>query len=177
MRKLKIEEMDRLTLEEYKKARKIPLIVILDNVRSIYNVGSILRTADAFRVEYVCLCGITSVPPSPEIHKTALGAEESVDWTYFKTTAEACNFARKKGYVLMAAEQVDGSIKLGTPMPEAAGYAVVLGHEVHGVAQEIVDMCDYALEIPQYGTKHSLNVSVAAGIVMWNFSELLNKNT
>ena len=177
MHKLKIEEMDRLTLEEYKKASKIPLIVILDNVRSIYNVGSILRTADAFLVENVYLCGITSVPPSPEIHKTALGAEESVDWTYFKTTDEACDFARKKGYVLMVAEQVEGSIKLGTPMPEAAGYAVVLGHEVHGVAQEIVDMCDYALEIPQYGTKHSLNVSVAAGIVMWNFSELLNKNT
>ena len=169
--------MERLTLEEYKNASKIPLIVIVDNVRSIYNVGSILRTADAFRVEHVCLCGITSVPPSPEIHKTALGAEDSVDWTYFKTTAEACDFARSKGYMLMAVEQVEGSLKLYSEIPPAEGYAVVFGHEVHGVAQEIVDICDYALEIPQYGTKHSLNVSVAAGIVMWNFSELLNKNT
>jgi len=173
MHKLKIEEMDRLSVEEYKKAAKIPLIVILDNVRSIYNVGSILRTADAFRVEKVCLCGITSVPPSPEIHKTALGAEESVDWEYFKTAAEACEYARSRGYMLMAVEQVEGSLKTGEAMPEAKGYAVVLGHEVHGVDQKIVDACDYALEIPQYGTKHSLNVSVAAGIVMWNFSEIL----
>lgn len=175
MRKLNVEEMNRLTPEQFRQARKIPLVIVLDNVRSMHNVGSILRTADAFRVESVCLCGITSVPPSPEIHKTALGAEESVDWRYFPTTAGALAYCRSLGYMLMAAEQVEGSIALGSEVPVAEGYAVVLGHEVEGVAQEVVDACDCAIEIPQYGTKHSLNVSVAAGIVMWNFSEILKR--
>ena len=175
MRKLNVEEMNRLTPEQFRQARKIPLVIVLDNVRSMHNVGSILRTADAFRVESVCLCGITSVPPSPEIHKTALGAEESVDWRYFPTTAEALAYCRSLGYMLMAAEQVDGSITLGSEVPLAGGYAVVFGHEVEGVAQEVVDACDCAIEIPQYGTKHSLNVSVAAGIVMWDFSEILKR--
>lgn len=173
MKKLKVEEMGRLTLEEYKEVSKMPLIVVLDNVRSMHNVGSILRTADAFRVECVCLCGITSVPPSPEIHKTALGAEESVDWRYFKTTMEALDYCRSRGYMLMAAEQVEGSLKLGDEIPAAKGYAVVMGHEVEGVAQEVADACDCAIEIPQYGTKHSLNVSVAAGIVMWTLFKKL----
>lgn len=173
MHKLKIEEMERLSVEEYKKAKKVPLIVILDNIRSMHNVGSIFRTADAFRIEMLCLCGITSVPPSVEIHKTALGAEDSVDWKYFENTLEALDYCKSRGYMLMATEQVEGSIKVGEKLPEAEGYAIVLGHEVNGVAQEVVDACNCALEIPQYGTKHSLNVSVAAGIVMWWVSEKL----
>ncbi len=246
MRKLRTIEMNRLTLEEFKEAEKLPLIVVLDDVRSLYNVGSVFRSCDAFRVEavYLCgitatppneeaeklplivvlddvrslynvgsvfrscdafrveavyLCGITATPPNAEIHKTALGGEDSVDWEYFKTTEEAVEKLKQKGYFVYSIEQVEGSTKLQN-LPEAhdklfnqeiesvkqensslftlhsslpKGYAVIFGNEVKGVKQNIVDMSDGCLEIPQFGTKHSLNVSVTAGIVVWEFAKLL----
>lgn len=162
---------------EFRAATKMPLVIILDNVRSLHNVGSVLRTADAFRLEGVCLCGITATPPSAEIHKTALGAEDSVAWTYYKDTMQCVRELQERGYHVVAVEQVEGSSKLGKwepPMLLAeqnggvpAGVALVLGNEVKGVRQDVVDAADEALEIPQYGTKHSLNVSVTAGIVIW----------
>ena len=191
--------MNRLTLEEFKEAEKLPLIVVLDDVRSLYNVGSVFRSCDAFRVEAVYLCGITATPPNTEIHKTALGGEDSVDWEYFKTTEEAVEKLKQKGYFVYSIEQVEGSTKLQN-LPEAhkelfkqekesekqgnesekqessslpKGYAVIFGNEVKGVKQNIVDMSDGCLEIPQFGTKHSLNVSVTAGIVVWEFTKLL----
>ena len=213
MRKLRTIEMNRLTLEEFKEAEKLPLIVVLDDVRSLYNVGSVFRSCDAFRVEAVYLCGITATPPNAEIHKTALGGEDSVDWEYFKTTEEAVEKLKQKGYFVYSIEQVEGSTKLQN-LPEAheelfkqekesekqgkesekqgkesekqgkeskkqensslpKGYAVIFGNEVKGVKQNIVDMSDGCLEIPQFGTKHSLNVSVTAGIVVWEFAKLL----
>lgn len=184
MRKLRTIEMNRLTLEEFKEAEKLPLIVVLDDVRSLYNVGSVFRSCDAFRVEAVYLCGITATPPNAEIHKTALGGEDSVDWEYFKTTEEAVEKLKQKGYFVYSIEQVEGSTKLQN-LPEAHaklfsqdaskpnGYAVIFGNEVKGVKQNIVDMSDGCLEIPQFGTKHSLNVSVTAGIVVWEFAKLL----
>ena len=171
MRKLKITELHRLTSEEYKKSQKLPLVIILDDVRSMYNVGSIFRTSDAFRVERIILCGITSVPPHPEIHKTALGAECSVDWSYMSSAIEAVGKCRAEGYTVLCVEQVEGSTSLHTFMPHQDGqYAVVLGNEVKGVKQEVIDACDGCLEIPQFGTKHSMNVSVTAGIVIWHFA-------
>lgn len=176
MRKLTVEELDRLDIASYKEAEKVPLVVILDNVRSLHNVGSVLRTADALRIEGVCMCGITAVPPSAEIHKTALGAEDSVSWQYFATTLEAVARYRSLGYTVLAVEQVEGSLKLGDFEFSPTGrYALVLGHEVKGVAQEVVDACHQALELPQYGTKHSLNVSVTAGIVMWECARALRR--
>ena len=170
MRKLKITELNRLTAEEYKKSDKTPLIVVLDHVRSLNNVGSVFRTADAFRMEGVYLCGITATPPNAEIHKTALGAEETVEWHYFKEAADAVRELKRQGYVICALEQAEDSISLEKFLPEKnKKYAVVVGHEVKGVQQEVVDICDICLEIPQFGTKHSLNVSVAAGIVLWDF--------
>ncbi len=206
MRKLRTIEMNRLTLEEFKEAEKLPLIVVLDDVRSLYNVGSVFRSCDAFRVEAVYLCGITATPPHPEIHKTALGGEDSVDWEYFKTTEEAVEKLKQKSYFVYSIEQVEGSTKLqnleeahnqifgNNPTPEKQedsslftlhsslfplpsslphGYAVIFGNEVKGVKQNVVDMSDGCLEIPQFGTKHSLNVSVTAGIVVWEFAKLL----
>ncbi len=198
--------MNRLTLEEFKEAEKLPLIVVLDDVRSLYNVGSVFRSCDAFRVKAVYLCGITATPPNTEIHKTALGGEDSVDWEYFKTTEEAVEKLKQSGYFVYSIEQVEGSTKLQN-LPEAheelfkqekesekqgkesekqgkesekqensslpKGYAVIFGNEVKGVKQNIVDMSDGCLEIPQFGTKHSLNVSVTAGIVVWEFAKLL----
>nr|WP_303109958.1 RNA methyltransferase [uncultured Prevotella sp.] len=192
MRKLRTIEMNRLTVEEFKEAEKLPLIVVLDDVRSLYNVGSVFRSCDAFRVEAVYLCGITATPPNAEIHKTALGGEDSVDWEYFKTTEEAVEKLKEKGYFVYSIEQVEGSTKLQN-LSEAhskliqtslesgeqensslsSGYAVIFGNEVKGVKQNIVDMSDGCLEIPQFGTKHSLNVSVTAGIVVWEFAKLL----
>lgn len=168
MRKLEVEELSRLSPEAFRAASKQPLIVVVDNVRSLHNVGSVLRTADAFRVAEVVLCGITAVPPSPEIHKTALGAEDSVVWRYARDTVAVVRGLQADGYCVLALEQVEGSFSLDTfsPVP-GQPYALVLGHEVRGVQQAVVDACDGALEIPQYGTKHSLNVSVAAGIAMW----------
>ena len=176
MRKLRTIEMKRLSVEEYHEAEKTPLIVILDDVRSMHNVGSVFRTADAFRVAHVCLCGITAVPPSAEIHKTALGAEDSVDWTYYKTTAETLKQLKSANYTLLAVEQIAESTPLNRWKAEKnQKYALVVGNEVKGVEQEAVDLCDYALEIPQYGTKHSLNVANSASIVLWEcFRQLQN---
>lgn len=174
MRKLRTIEMNRLSVEEFKEAEKLPLIVVLDDVRSLYNVGSVFRTCDAFRIEAIYLCGITATPPHVEIHKTALGAEDSVDWEYFSTTEEAVGKLKQKGYFVYSIEQVEGSTKLQNlkeSTPEK-GYAVVFGNEVKGVKQQVVDMSDGCLEIPQFGTKHSLNVSVTAGIVVWEFAKL-----
>lgn len=170
MRKLKVTELNRLSLEQFKKSEKIPLVIVLDDIRSMYNVGSVFRTADAFRIERIILCGITAVPPMTEIHKTALGAEDSVEWTYCKNAVEAVEQLNAENYITMAVEQVENSIKLHEWQPEQGQhYALVLGNEVKGVQQAVVDACNASLEIPQYGTKHSLNVSNTASIVMWEF--------
>lgn len=158
----------------FKEAAKLPLVMVLDNVRSLHNVGSVLRTADAFRVEKVYMCGITAVPPSPEIHKTALGAEDSVAWEYSESTLSVVERLKSEGYTVLAVEQVEGSETLGKYLfVPGKRYALVMGNEVKGVQQQVVDACHQALEIPQYGTKHSLNVSVTAGIVMWEIARQL----
>lgn len=172
MRKLKVTEMNRLTVDEFKEADKLPIAVVLDEVRSMYNVGAVFRTSDAFLINKIYLCGITAVPPHPEIHKTALGAELTVGWEYFKDTRDAVNRLHSMGYVVLAVEQCDGSTMLGECVLEKGKkYAVVFGNEVKGVKQDVVDMCDGCIEIPQYGTKHSLNISVTAGIVLWELTE------
>ena len=164
--------MRRLTVEEFREAEKLPLVVVLDDVRSMHNVGSVFRTADTFRVEAVYLCGITSTPPSIEIHKTALGAEDCVAWRYFPSALEAVTALRQSGYRVYSVEQVEHSTKLHRFIPEPEQrYAIVLGNEVKGVHQEVVDASHGCLEIPQLGTKHSMNVSVAAGIVIYKFAE------
>lgn len=174
MRKLRTIEMQRLSVEEFKEAEKLPLVVVLDDVRSMYNVGSVFRTGDAFRVEAVYLCGISAVPPCAEIHKTALGAEDSVSWRHFDTATEAVASLKADGYDVMAVEQVEHSTKLHHFAPQQGRrYAVVLGNEVKGVHQGVVDLCDGCLEIPQFGTKHSMNVSVTAGIIIHHFAEAL----
>ena len=166
MRKLSITELHRISAEEFKQARKLPLVVVLDNVRSLHNIGSVFRTADAFRIECIYLCGITACPPHPEMHKTALGAEFTVSWQYVENTVQAVDNLRAQGYVVYSVEQVEGSTMLDElTLDPARKYAVVLGNEVKGVQQEVVDHSDGCIEIPQYGTKHSLNVSVTAGIV------------
>lgn len=177
MRKLKITELNRLTTEEFKLRKKTPLVIVLDNVRSLHNVGSVFRTSDAYLVETVCLCGITSTPPHAEIHKSALGAENSMDWVYFEDTLEAIKELKTKGFEVLAIEQAEGSTLLNQLEINPAGkYAVVLGNEVKGVQQAVVDACDGCIEIPQYGTKHSLNVSVTAGIIIWEFASKLFKS-
>ena len=176
IRKLKTIEIGRLSVEEFHEAEKMPLVVVLDDVRSLHNVGSVFRTADAFAVKAVYLCGITAQPPMPEIHKTALGAEESVEWHYFKTTEEAVEELHRQGYFVYAIEQCEGSVMLqdmNTDAVDASHFAVIMGNEVKGVKQSVIDMCDACLEIPQFGTKHSMNVSVTAGIVMWHFAQQL----
>ena len=199
MQKTTILEMNRLTVEEFHHAEKTPLIVVLDDVRSLHNVGSVFRTADAFRLEAIYLCGITATPDTvtnadgtvikdcslkavQEIHKTALGAEESVDWRYFKSATDAVESLKNDGYTVMAVEQCHGSTMLQDFVPACPvskqkdgkrGYAVILGNEVKGVHQEVIDLCDGCLEIPQYGTKHSLNVSVTGGIIIWHFVQKL----
>ena len=200
MRKLRTIEMNRLSVEEFKEADKLPLIVVLDDVRSLYNVGSVFRSADAFRVEAVYLCGITATPPNAEIHKTALGGEDSVDWRYFERTEDAVEELHRKGVFVYSVEQVEGSTKLqelNTQHPNRhhsspntsssitqhtintqhstpnTRYAIIMGNEVKGVKQSVVDMSDGCLEIPQFGTKHSLNVSVTTGIVIWEFARQL----
>lgn len=170
MRKLTVEELNRMDIEEFHQSEKLPLIIVLDNIRSLHNVGSVFRTADAFRLQGVWLCGITACPPAAEIHKTALGAEDSVSWEYFEDTLDAVERLHREGYEVLAVEQVEGSLKLNTfRIDPAKRYALILGNEVKGVRQDVVDAADAALEIPQYGTKHSMNVSVTAGIVMWEF--------
>ena len=165
--------MQRLSIEEFKEAEKLPLIVVLDDVRSLYNVGSVFRSCDAFRVEAVYLCGITATPPNAEIHKTALGGEDSVDWKYFATADETVKALHEDGVFVYSIEQVEGSTKLQDLQLEPRRYAVVFGNEVKGVHQSVVDASDGCLEIPQFGTKHSLNVSVTAGIVVWEFAKQL----
>ena len=170
MRKLKITELNRISAEEYREVEKLPLIVVLDDVRSLHNVGSVFRTSDAFRIKSIYLCGITAVPPHAELHKTALGAEFTVDWKYFKDTTDAIEELKSLNYIVYSIEQVSGSIMLDQLELDATeNYAIVLGNEVKGVRQEVIDLCDGSIEIPQFGTKHSLNVSVTAGIVIWDF--------
>lgn len=160
-----------MDVEAYKRSDKLPVIIVLDNIRSLHNVGSVFRTADAFRLAGIYLCGITACPPSVEIHKTALGAEDSVPWEYRADTLEAVSELRTAGYEILAVEQVEGSTMLDRLCVDASRrYALVMGNEVKGVRQDVVDACDGAVEIPQFGTKHSLNVSVSAGIVMWEIA-------
>ena len=171
---MKITELNRISVEEFKKADKLPLVVILDNVRSLHNIGSVFRTSDAFRVECIYLCGITATPPHPEMHKTALGAEFTVDWKYVNNAVEAVDNLRQEGYVVFSIEQAENSIMLeNIQLEQGKRYAVVLGNEVKGVQQEVIDHSDGCIEIPQYGTKHSLNVSVTAGIVIWDLFKQL----
>lgn len=176
-RKLRTIEMNRLSIDEFKEAKKLPLVVVLDDVRSLYNVGSVFRSGDAFRIEGIYLCGITATPPNAEIHKTALGGEDSVAWRYFSRAEDAVTELQSHDYFVYSIEQVEGSIKLQDltidRTSQAKGYAVVFGNEVKGVKQEVVNMSDGCLEIPQFGTKHSLNVSTTAGIVMWEFTRKL----
>ena len=170
MKKKSMIELQRISCEEFKAASKLPLVVVLDDVRSMNNIGSVFRTADAFVVEKIALCGITATPPHTEIHKTALGAEESVDWVHYDDVCRAIVDLRGQGYTICAIEQVQGSISLPDfNIEEGKRYAIILGNEVRGVKQEAVDQSDCCIEIPQCGTKHSLNVAVTAGLVMWEF--------
>jgi len=169
MRKLGNDELNRLNTEEFKKANKLPCVVVLDNIRSLNNIGSVFRTSDAFKIEAVYLCGITATPPHREIHKTALGATDSVDWLYFSETRDAIKKLSAKGYKVYSVEQAEKSISLEKfQIKPQDKIALVFGHEVHGVSQEIVDLSTGCIEIPQFGTKHSLNISVSVGIVIWD---------
>ena len=177
MRKLKITELNRISPEEFKEKNKTPLIVVLDNVRSLHNIGSVFRTSDAFLLESIYLCGITATPPNAEIHKTALGAEFTMNWIHFENTEEAINKLKKEDYTIFAIEQVERSISLpDLKLPKGRKFAIVLGNEVKGVQQAVVDASDGCIEIPQYGTKHSLNVSVTAGIIIWEFASKLKQS-
>jgi rRNA methylases len=170
MRKLSTTELDRKSVDEFKSSDKTPIVVVLDNVRSLNNIGSVFRTADAFLLESVYLCGISATPPHKEIHKTALGAEDTVQWRYFEDTLDACAALKNEGYVLLSVEQTEGSILLQNfPVEPGKKYALIFGNEVKGVQQTIINQCDGCVEIPQFGTKHSFNVSVSAGIVLWEF--------
>ena len=169
MRKLANEELNRIDIDTFKKTTKTPLVVVLDNVRSCNNIGSVFRTGDAMLIESVYLCGFTATPPNKEIHKTALDAEKAVDWKYFEHTADAVKHLKNEGYKVFAVEQVENSIMLNEAHPkEGEKWALIFGNEVKGVDQEVVDLCDGAIEIPQFGTKHSFNISVSCGIVLWD---------
>ena len=176
MKKLSMDELGRMTVDEFKSADKLPLTVVLDNVRSQNNIGSVFRTSDAFRVEKICLCGICSTPPHRDIHKTALGAEESVSWQYYEETASCVQQLKEQGYKVYAIEQVDDSVKLDKLHGISTGerVAIIFGNEVEGVQEELLPLCDGSIEIPQYGTKHSLNISCAAAIVIWEFFKALS---
>ena len=193
MKKKTVQEMHRISAEEFRAAEKLPVVAVLDNMRSQHNIGAVFRTADAFRIEEVCLCGICCCPPNAEIHKTALGAENSVRWTYVQDTVSAVKDLQARGYKVYAVEQTHGSISLEDAVAHwnkeeteaeesnqkkevCRGIAVVFGHEVFGVQQEVADAADGCIEIPQYGTKHSLNVSVTAGIVLYTLAQALMKN-
>ncbi len=168
MRKLRNHELNRKSVEEFKKTTKLPFIVVLDNIRSLNNIGSVFRTSDAFLIQEIYLCGITACPPNKEIHKTALGATDSVCWRYFENSIDAINELKSNGFIIVSIEQAEGSISLEQFTPEGEEkYAFVFGHEVKGVQQEIVNSSDFCVEIPQFGTKHSLNISVSAGVVLW----------
>jgi 23S rRNA (guanosine2251-2'-O)-methyltransferase len=176
MRKLRNEELGRISIEEFKNAQKLPIIVVLDNIRSALNIGSVFRTSDAFLVEGVCLCGITATPPNPEIHKSALGGELTVSWKYFERTVSAIEELRQNGYKIYAVEQTEGSISLPDfTVDTKEKYALIFGHEVDGVDQEVISLCVGSIEIPQWGSKHSLNISVSAGIVLWDVAKQLRK--
>ncbi|MCI0522654.1 MAG: RNA methyltransferase [Bacteroidales bacterium] len=175
MRKLSNDELNRKSVTEFRASSKSPFVIVLDNIRSLNNVGSIFRTADAFIVESVYLCGITATPPHREIQKSALGATESVAWRYFDRTTEAVANLRESGFTIVSVEQAEGSVSLDTFTPEKGKkYALIFGHEVRGVSEEVVGMSDACIEIPQYGTKHSFNVAVSAGIVLWHLAHKIN---
>lgn len=177
MRKLKLEELGRTTVAAFKQQKKLPVTVILDSVRSMHNVGSIFRTADGFAIEQVILCGITGRPPHREIEKTALGATQSIKWQYFAETVDALAVLRAEGYQIIAIEQAEKSIMLHEFMPlEEEKYALIFGNEVNGVSEEVMQLIDKCIEIPQFGTKHSFNIVVSAGIVLWDFFAKLNLN-
>jgi tRNA G18 (ribose-2'-O)-methylase SpoU len=168
-KKLSLSELNRISTEEFKASKKLPLVIVLDNIRSMNNVGSVFRTSDAFRVEEIFLCGITPTPPHREINKTALGATETVDWQYKPTTKEAVEELKSKGYKIYSIEQASESIMLNEFIPpKDSPIAIIMGNEVDGVDQQVIDLSDSVIEIPQYGTKHSLNVSVTTGIVVWD---------
>ena len=170
MRKLKNEELNRKSVKDFRVSKKIPLIIVLDNVRSLNNIGSVFRTADAFLIEKIYLCGITASPPHKDIHKTALGATENVLWEYVHSTADIVQKLQTEGVSVWPVEQTENSTSLDIFQPEPnKSYAFVLGNEVRGVSQEVIDICNKALEIPQFGTKHSLNISVATGLIIWDF--------
>ena len=172
MRKLINSELDRKSVEQFRKSEKSPFIIVLDNVRSQNNVGSIFRTADAFLSEAIYLCGITATPPHREINKTALGATESVTWKYYSKTSEAINELRDSGYRIIGIEQAEGSVELqNMEIIKGEKYALVFGHEVNGVDQEILNLCDHCVEIPQFGTKHSFNIAISVGIVLWELNK------
>lgn len=174
-----MDELGRISVDQYKASEKLPLVVVLDNVRSLNNIGSVFRTSDAFRVEKICLCGITATPPHRDIHKTALGAEDSVDWSYYESSDDCLRQLKEQGFSLFAIEQVDDSLKLDTidwqQKVRNDKIAIVLGNEVEGVQEELLPLCDASVEIPQFGTKHSLNVSCAASIVIWEMFQFLHK--
>ena len=179
-KKLTTAEMGRMNVDQYRETDKLPLVVVLDNVRSQYNVGAVFRTADAMRIERVVLCGICCCPPNQEIHKTALGAEESVEWQYVKETTDAVQALQEEGYTVYAVEQAHDSVTLeeiAEQITNCPRIAVIFGHEVFGVQQEVVDQCIQCIEIPQYGTKHSMNVSVTAGIVLYRLASSLRRAT
>jgi len=176
VRKLKNIELNRLNIEDFKKAEKNPVILVLDNIRSLSNIGSIFRTADAFRLQGIHLCGITASPPHREIQKTALGATESVDWKYFKSTTDAVLKLKNDGFQILVLEQTDNSISLKNfVMTTPNKMAVILGNEVKGVSDEVLKIADYCIEIPQFGTKHSFNVAVSCGIVLWDLLLKMNR--
>jgi tRNA G18 (ribose-2'-O)-methylase SpoU len=171
MRKLKNNELKRITIDEFKSSKKKPIVIVLDNIRSAHNVGSIFRTSDAFLIEKLILCGITPTPPSNEIRKSALGSTNSVEWVKKEETGIAINQLKKEGYYIVGVEQVEKATEI-QKFQNNKPIALVFGHEVNGINQEIIDTCDEVIEIPQYGTKHSLNISVCAGIVMWKIAEM-----
>ncbi len=176
MRKITNEELGRPSVEEFMAMEKLPVVVVLDNVRSMQNVGAFFRTGDAFAVERILLCGITATPPARDIHKTALGAEQTVSWEYLPTTLEAVEQLQTAGYRILAVEQVEGAVMLDQfRIEEGVKYALVFGNEVMGVDQTVVDCCDGAIEIPQIGTKHSINVSVSGGVVLWEIFKQLHR--
>lgn len=175
MRKLKLDELNRVDVETFRQQEKLPVTVVLDSVRSMYNIGSIFRTSDGFAVEHLILCGITAQPPHREIEKTALGATQSVSWTYFESIKTALQKLREDGYQIIAIEQAENSISLNQFQPEnEERYALIFGNEVNGVSEEAMEMIDSCIEIPQFGTKHSFNIVVSAGIVLWDFFAKLN---
>lgn len=174
MRKLLNSELERKSVEQYKQSQKSDFVIVLDNVRSQSNVGSIFRTADAFLTESICLCGITAIPPHREIQKTALGATESVPWKYYDKTSDAISELKSRGFRILGIEQAEGSVQLqDLKISEGKKYALVFGHEVNGVDQDIINMCDQCVEIPQFGTKHSFNIAISVGIVLWEVNKIL----